>query len=83
MEKKVLFFFSLCKSPGGDVITAETSGVLEMQNVTSAITYSSPDGLTSDSLPPPPASQRYKEDYASHVLSQKAWQLISTKTAVL
>ena len=33
--------------------TAETSGVPEMQTFTSAITYSSPDGLTPDSLPLP------------------------------
>ena len=38
--------------------TAETSELLEMENFTSAITYFSPDGLTSDSLPPPPAPIR-------------------------
>ena len=38
--------------------TAETSEVLEMENFISAITYSCPDGLTSDSLPPPSAAVR-------------------------
>ena len=38
--------------------TAETNELLEMQNFTSAITYPFPDGLTSDSLSPPPASVR-------------------------
>ena len=33
--------------------TAEPSGVLEMQNFTSALTYSSPDGLTFTPLPLP------------------------------
>ena len=54
----LLLFFFLFKSPGGNVITAETSGTLEMQNFTSAITYSFPDRLTSDSLRPPPPSVR-------------------------
>ena len=38
--------------------TAETSEVREMQTFTSAITYSSPDGLTPDSFLPPPESVR-------------------------
>ena len=40
------------------MFTAEMSELLKMENFTSAITYSSPDGLTSDSLPHPPASVR-------------------------
>ena len=36
--------------------TTELSGVLEMQNFTSAVIYSSQDGLTPDTLSPPPES---------------------------
>ena len=39
--------------------TAETSEVLEIKNITSAKTYSSPDELSlGDSLPSPPKSVR-------------------------
>ena len=48
MERKThffLFFFAL-KARAAMLFTAETSEVLEIKNSTSAITYSSPDGLT-------------------------------------
>ena len=52
----LLFVFSSLNVWAAMRFTAETSGVPEMQTFTSAITYSSPDGLTPDSLPPPPES---------------------------
>ena len=49
----LLFVFSSLKVWLAMWFTAETSRVLEMQTLTSAITYSSPDGLTPDSFPLP------------------------------
>ena len=54
----LLFVFSSLKVWAAMRFTAENSGVPEMQTFTSAITYSSPDGLTPDSLPPAPESVR-------------------------
>ena len=54
----LLFVFSSLKVWAAMRLTAETSGVPEMQTFTSTITYSSPDGLTPDSRSPPPESVR-------------------------
>ena len=37
-KESLVFFFLSVKVRAGDVITAETSGVLEMQNFTSSLT---------------------------------------------
>ena len=53
--------------------TAETSEMLEMGNFTSAIKYSSPDGLTSDSLSPTPSVCTDGRSYADVITNFLGW----------